>query len=204
MHWIWSVAAVLTLFTVRTRMARGGGEIYLSFDDGPDPEHTPPLLDLMKAHGVKATFFLIGDQVQRHPELVQRIVDEGHAIGNHSMTHPRMPKLSARAQLADIAAADGVLRRFNGRPRQLFRPPNGRATLATIFNSLMRRRPLVLWSIDSKDYELNADQVVARLEQTRLRGGDILLFHDDGSVALAALSRLLPKWVDSGLRFATL
>lgn len=204
MHWIWSVAAVLTLFTVRTRMARGGGEIYLSFDDGPDPVHTPPLLDLMKAHGVKATFFLIGDQVQRHPELVQRIVDEGHAIGNHSMTHPRMPKLSARAQLADIAAADGVLRRFNGRPRQLFRPPNGRATLATIFNSLMRRRPLVLWSIDSKDYELNADQVVARLEQTRLRGGDILLFHDDGSVALAALSRLLPKWVDSGLRFATL
>ncbi|MFT3954855.1 MAG: polysaccharide deacetylase family protein [Piscinibacter sp.] len=204
MHWIWSVAAVLTLFTVRTRMSRGGHEIYLSFDDGPDPVHTPPLLDLMKAYGVKATFFLIGDQVERHPELVQRIVDEGHAIGNHSMTHPRMPRLSARAQLADIAAADGVLRRFNGRPRQLFRPPNGRATLATIFNSLLRRRPLVLWSVDSKDYELDADQVVARLEQIRLRGGDILLFHDDGAVAVAALSRLLPQWLNSGLRFATL
>lgn len=204
MHWIWSVAAVLTLFTVRTSMSRGGREIYLSFDDGPNPEHTPPLLDLLKAHGVKATFFLIGDQAARHPTLVQRIVDEGHTIGNHSMTHPRMPKLSAREQLKDIAAADGVLRRFNGRTRQLFRPPNGRATWATILNSLLRRRPLVLWTVDSKDYELNADEVVARLEQIRLRGGDILLFHDDGEVALTALRRLLPQWSNAGLHFSTL
>lgn len=204
MHWIWSVAAFLTAHTVLTHMPRRGRTIYLSFDDGPHPVHTPPLLDLLKAHGVKATFFLIGDLVQRYPELVQRIVDEGHAIGNHSMTHPRMPRLSARAQIADIDAADGVLQRYNGRRRQLFRPPNGRATAATILDSLMRRRPLVLWTIDSKDYELDAEQVVARLEQAALRGGDILLFHDDGGAAIAALGRLLPRWQRAGLSFAAL
>jgi len=204
MHWIWSVVAVLTVYSVRTRMSRREPTVYLSFDDGPHPQHTPPLLELLRAHGVKATFFLIGNEAEKYPELVRRIVAEGHTIGNHSMTHPRLPKLSAREQLADIARADAVLERFNGRKRQLFRPPNGRATLATIVSSVVHRQPLVLWSIDSQDYQLDAEQVVARLEKATVRGGDILLFHDDGGSALGALARLLPRWSGAGLLFATL
>lgn len=204
MHWIWSVATFLTAHTVLTHMPRRGRKVYLSFDDGPHPQHTPELLDLLRQHGVKATFFLIGDQAQRHPELVQRIVDEGHAIGNHSMTHPRLPALPARAQIADINAADVVLQRFNGRRRQLFRPPNGRATVATIIDSLLHRRPLVLWTIDSKDYELDAEQIVQRLQREVPRGGDILLFHDDGGAAFSALAKLLPAWLSAGLSFEAL
>lgn len=204
MHWIWSVVAVLTAYTVKVRMPRREPKLYLSFDDGPHPDHTPPLLDLLRAHNAKATFFLIGDKVQKHPDIVQRIVDEGHEIGNHSMSHPRLPQLTARDQLADIARADAVMARFNGRRRQMFRPPNGRATVATIISSIVDRRPLVLWSIDSMDYQLDAEQVAARLEQLTVRGGDILLFHDDGAAAHGALARLLPRWSGSGLRFEPL
>jgi peptidoglycan-N-acetylglucosamine deacetylase len=204
MHWIWSVVAVLTVYTVRVSMPRREPKLYLSFDDGPHPEHTPVLLELLRAHNAKATFFLIGDLVEKYPHIVQQIVDEGHTIGNHSMTHPRLPKLTARDQLADIARADAVMSRFNGRRRQMFRPPNGRATIATIFNSLLKRQPLVLWSIDSMDYQLDAEQVAARLEKLTVRGGDILLFHDDGGAAHGALARLLPHWSGSGLRFAPL
>jgi peptidoglycan/xylan/chitin deacetylase (PgdA/CDA1 family) len=204
MHWIWSVAAILTAYTVRTHMPRRQPAIYLSFDDGPHPEHTPRVLDVLKQNGVKASFFLIGNMVQRHPDVVQRIVAEGHSIGNHSMTHPRMPELSARDQLADIAAADETIRPFNGRPRQFFRPPNGRATVTTILSSLLCRRPLVLWNVDSKDYTLDGEQVVARLQQMSLRGGDILLFHDDGGTAARALAELLPHWRRAGYSFAAL
>lgn len=204
MHWIWSVVAFLTVYSVRTRMSRREPTVYLSFDDGPHPEHTPRMLELLRKHGAKATFFLIGDQAEKHPDIVRRIVEEGHTIGNHSMTHPRLSRLSAREQLADIARADAVLERFNGRKRQLFRPPNGRATLATIVSSTLRRRPLVLWSIDSLDYQLDAEQVAARLAKVSVRGGDILLFHDDGGAAAGALASLLPRWSGAGLRFATL
>jgi peptidoglycan/xylan/chitin deacetylase (PgdA/CDA1 family) len=185
-------------------MPRREPKLYLSFDDGPHPDYTPALLDLLRAHNAKATFFLIGDEVQKYPDIVQRIVEEGHTIGNHSMTHPRMPQLTARDQLADIARADSVMARFNGRRRQMFRPPNGRATVATIVNSMLKRRPLVLWSIDSMDYQLDAEQVAARLEKLTVRSGDILLFHDDGGAAHGALARLLPRWSGSGLRFASL
>lgn len=204
MHWIWSVVAALTANLVRTHMPRHEPTLYLSFDDGPHPEHTPPLLDLLRQHGAKASFFLIGDQVLLYPDVVRRILAEGHSIGNHSMRHPRMPALPARAQLDDIAEADAVMRPFNGRERQLFRPPNGRATAAMILDSLRWRRPLVLWNVDSHDFELSGAQVVQRMERMALRGGDILLFHDDGGSAALALAELLPRWRDAGYSFAAL
>ena len=204
MHWIWSVVAALTANVVRTHMPRTGSTLYLSFDDGPHPEHTPLLLDLLRQHEARATFFLIGDQVELYPDVVRRIVAEGHSIGNHSMRHPRMPALPAHAQLADIAEADAVLRPFNGRERQLFRPPNGRATAPMILSSLRWKRSLVLWNVDSRDFELSGPQVVERLQGVPLQGGDILLFHDDTGTSTLALAELLPRWRSAGYSFAAL
>lgn len=202
MHWIWSIAALLTANVfILTRKPKTAPSIYLSFDDGPHPEHTPALLDLLKQHGARATFFVIGKRAQEHPEIMQRILAEGHAIGNHSMTHPRLPRLSSRAQIEEIRQADSVLARFNGKVRQLFRPPNGRATFTTIAHSLWHRQPIVLWSIDSLDYKLAPDDVVTRFARTKVGPGDIVLFHDDGSTAGNALQRLLPQWRACGLRF---
>lgn len=185
-------------------MSRSDPCVYLTFDDGPHPDFTPPILDLLKANGVKATFFLIGNEARKYPDIVRRIVTEGHAIGNHSMTHPRMLGIPARDQLADIASADEVLAAFNGRARQIFRPPNGRATWAIIAHCVRERQPMILWSIDSLDFQLRPEQVVARLQEHPIRHGDILLFHDDGECAGKALEQLLPVWRNTGMRFAAL
>lgn len=205
MHWIWPLAATLSANRlVLTRMKARAGSVYLTFDDGPNPEHTPALLDLLKAHDARASFFVVGDRAQEHADLVARIVAEGHSVGNHSMTHPRMPSLSPRAQIDEIARADAVLARFNVRAKHPFRPPNGRSTVTTLLHGLWRGQPTVLWSIDSLDYRQSASEIVAHLSQDIPVPGDIVLFHDDAGTAREALRQLLPAWRDAGLRFESL
>ena len=205
MNRLWSALAVLTAGLVRTRgPAAAAATVYLSFDDGPDPEHTTQLLNLLARHDAKATFFLLGRDAQQSPELVGRILADGHAIGNHSMTHPRMKSLGLREQWAEIDSADRVLERFDGRKRHLFRPPNGRLTLGMVVACLWRRQALVLWTIDSLDYKLAPEAVAHRLSAQRPGAGDVILFHDDGPCALLALEVLLPAWKQAGLRFAAL
>ena len=177
---------------------------YLTFDDGPHPQNTPALLDLLAALQVKATFFLIGDQARAHPDIVMRLVAEGHAIGNHSMTHPNMRKLKPSDQLAQVDRADAVLAEYDGQPTHMYRPPRGHATVAPILRALTRAQPLVLWSFDSLDHKLDAEALQARLNRHPPQGGDILLFHDDMSATIAALGNTLPRWQAAGLRFATL
>ncbi len=204
MHWIWSVVARLSNNQVQVRGPGPGDAIHLTFDDGPHPQHTPALLDLLKAHGAKATFFTIGREAQAHPELVRRLLAEGHALGNHSMTHARLKRLAPAQQQAEVAAADAVLQGFSGRTQHPFRPPHGEATPSMLWRSLRGGQRLVLWSVDSLDYCLQADAVVQRMHDWPLRGGDILLFHDDGPVATEALAQLLPVWRGRGLTLAAL
>ena len=204
MNKAWSALSLLTANRLRTRGDAAAGAVYLSFDDGPHPQHTEPLLDLLAQHGAKATFFLLGQLAQAHPAIVRRILAEGHAIGNHSMTHPRMPALGAASQWAEIRSADAVLAQFDGRPRHPFRPPNGRVTLAGLAACLWRWQPLVLWSIDSQDYCLGPDDVIQRLQARPMVDGDVLLFHDDGACAGQALRVLLPLWRQAGCRFRAL
>lgn len=204
MHWIWPVVSALTANAVRTRMPARDGCVYLTFDDGPHPQHTPPLLDLLDRHGVKATFFQVGLAAQQWPAVARLVVAAGHQLGNHSMTHPRLPALSASLQLDEIDRADAVLQHFDGQARHPFRPPSGKATVQTIGAAVWRRQPMVLWSIDSLDFRLTPAQVVERMRGVPPRAGDILLFHDDSGCAHAALTELLPSWLGDGLRFLTL
>lgn len=204
MNRIWSAASFLSGNLVRTRGAATGSAVYLTFDDGPHPEHTARLLDLLARHDAKGTFFLIGRTAEQSPDLVRRLLDEGHAIGNHSMTHPKMRTLGTTAQWSEIDRADAVLKRFGGSARHAFRPPNGRVTSSILAFSLWRRRPLVLWTIDSLDYVLPSQEVVKRLEAQPPVAGDVILFHDDGGCAQDALEVLLPAWKKAGLRFPVL
>jgi peptidoglycan/xylan/chitin deacetylase (PgdA/CDA1 family) len=204
MNRIWRLVSLLTANLVRLRGPGAGGAVYLSFDDGPDPVHTGPLLDLLAKHGARASFFVIGRRAEEAPELMARIRSGGHAIGNHSMTHPPMRRLRLRAQLEQIDQADAVLERLDGLARHAFRPPNGRVTCGILLATLWRRRTLMLWSIDSMDYKHDAPAVVQRMRGIPLRGGDVILFHDDGACACQALEVLLPEWKRAGLRFLPL
>lgn len=204
MNPIWNVVSAVTVGTVFTHGARDTGNVYLTFDDGPHPEHTPPLLDLLARYDARATFFMLGSKVQSQESLVRQIVSAGHTLGNHSFSHPSFVSIPLQRQAQEIDRTDALLAPFDGRPRHLFRPPRGRPALATLALCVGRRHPIALWTHDSRDFTLDQAQVVSAMTGTRVVPGDILLFHDDGDVARAALETLLPLWQGSGLKFAAL
>jgi peptidoglycan/xylan/chitin deacetylase (PgdA/CDA1 family) len=190
---------------VQTHGSRRGNTRYLTFDDGPDPAYTPPLLDLLAAHGVQASFFLIGEKVERHPELVRRIVAEGHMLGNHSYSHWEFRNMTLRKQLSEVHRTDALLSAFDQRPHHRVRTPRGYLAAPLLLYFASHRRSFVHWSYDSLDYQPQpVEELVARLRQQPPASGDIVLMHDDSTKACTALRTLLPEWLASGHHFHAL
>lgn len=182
-----------------TERPHGGSGLYLTFDDGPHPDVTPALLDLFAEQGVHATFFLLGKHAERHPQIVQRIVAEGHAIGNHSYSHPRLAQIDLASQRAEIERTDLILAAFDGAQQHWFRPPSGALPLDMLLDFARRRRAIAYWSYDSMDYQRKGAAVLCeRLRAYPPRPGDIVLMHDDDLSTLAALRELLPEWRAAG------
>ena len=191
---------------VLTAMPAGAGrELYLTFDDGPDPQHTPPLLDLLRQHQVRATFFLIGSKAERQPQLVRRLLDEGHRLGNHSYTHPDFNRLSLAAKMDEIDRTDRVLQAFDGVRHHGVRPPSGAFSLALTLRLARERRRLLYWSYDSLDYQRRPPaELVAAMRARPPRPGDVMLMHDDGDCCIGMLETLLPQWRSEGFEFRAL
>jgi peptidoglycan/xylan/chitin deacetylase (PgdA/CDA1 family) len=167
-------------------------EVYLSFDDGPEPTVTPWVLDRLEDAGVKATFFCIGKNVEAHPGIFRRILNEGHTVGNHSFHHLNGWKNSTADYVADVARARNCI------PSRLFRPPYGRISLAQA--RALRQSPLdmriVMWSLLSGDFDTsrNAHQCWLSLDR-HLRPGQIVTFHDSVK-AYPTLTYVLPKLLE--------
>lgn len=177
-------------------------EIALTFDDGPHPEQTPAILDLLARTGAKATFFLLGERAARYPDIVRRIASEGHAIANHSWSHPWMPKLSGGRIEAELARCQEVLQEITGQPPRFVRPPYGSRDFR--FYRIARRLQLtpVLWSHDSLDWAgAGTERVLRRLR--RAGPGDIVLLHDGNPRAAAAIPAL-ERWLADPPRGARL
>lgn len=182
-----------------------GRSLYLSFDDGPHPDFTPPLLDLLEEHGVKASFFLIGQQIERHPELAKRIAEAGHTLGNHSYSHPHFERLTLEEQFEQIQHTERLLSSVDGRRKHMFRPPRGVLPLPMVIRCLRERRRICIWSYDTHDYSRKpVDEVLPLIQRNSVRSGDILLMHDDGGLALDLLRVLLPEWKRQGFEFRAL
>ena len=184
----------------------------LTFDDGPNPAMTPALLDLLDKYGARATFFLLGKYVRQYPELAAEIAGRGHAIGNHSDTHPSMVFLS-RSRIVDelTRCSDAIFKAAGQRPT-FVRPPFG--FRGPQFASAANRAGLqkvMMWSIAAMDWTPQPGARVAH-RLRKVRPGDIVLFHDgdhrtsnaDRSHTLQALEFWLPRWKDDGLGFAAL
>ncbi len=154
-------------------------EIFLTFDDGPTPVITDWVLDLLADYDARATFFMVGDQVRKHPELVHRVIDEGHAVGNHTRSHINGRKTSTYSYLRNVAECQQILREYTGHRPRLFRPPYGRITKAQAAPLLKRSIEIVMMDIITGDFDpkRTADQV-AQTALTHASPGAILLFHD--------------------------
>lgn len=164
---------------MRCRARRAGRRVALTFDDGPDPQRTPAVLDLLARQGVRATFFVVGARAEAHPELVRRMVAEGHVVGNHSYTHSwRFPLHSLGRTMEELCRTGEVLHRITGRQPRLFRPPFG-VTNPTIARAV-RRLGLdpVGWSIRSLDTMGQSPERVAARILRRLHPGAVILLHD--------------------------
>jgi peptidoglycan-N-acetylglucosamine deacetylase len=184
---------------VTTTGSAAGSSLYLTFDDGPHPRHTAPLLDLLARHEAKASFFLVGGQIEENPELARRIAREGHTLGNHSYSHPHFDRLPLAAQLDEVDRTDALLSDIDGQPRHSFRPPRGVIPPRMLVHFFRRRRRATYWSYDSLDYSRRpAAELIGIIRQHPLRPGDILLMHDDSTLSLEMLAVLIPEWKAMG------
>lgn len=179
--------------------------LYLTFDDGPNAGHTGRLLDVLAANQAKATFFLLGEQVEKHPDIVRRIVDGGHQLGNHSYDHPRFTRIPHHQQLKQIERTEQLLTAIDGKHEHRFRPPSGRFPLSLLVHFAVNRSSIAYWSYDSLDYQhKSAEQLVAIMRGQPPRAGDIILLHDDSEATLDALEVMLPEWREAGFELRTL
>lgn len=187
---------------VQTRGAAAQRARYLTFDDGPNPAHTPRILDLLAAHGAHASFFVVGQNAEKYPQLVERIVAEGHLLGNHSWSHNHFGRQTLAEQLDELARTDALLSRFDGHVHHRIRPPQGAVSLRLMASLMRRGRSIAYWSYDSLDYRATSGMEVAqRLRRLPPGPGDIVLMHDDGVAAADALTELLPAWLADGQTF---
>jgi cellulose synthase/poly-beta-1,6-N-acetylglucosamine synthase-like glycosyltransferase/peptidoglycan/xylan/chitin deacetylase (PgdA/CDA1 family)/spore germination protein YaaH len=181
--------------------AGGEHQVAITFDDGPDPQWTPKILDILKAANAKAAFFLVGVNAEKYPGLVRRIVNEGHEIGNHTYYHPNLALAWPEHVRLELNATQLLLETITGRATTLFRPPYAADTQPSQISELMPLQIaqelnylVVLENIDPQDWaKPGADIIVQRVKQQR-RDGSIILLHDAGgdrSQTVTALPRIL-------------
>jgi peptidoglycan-N-acetylglucosamine deacetylase len=179
-----------------------GGGLCLTFDDGPHPEWTPRILDVLAAHDVRATFFVIGAHAERHPTILRRMLDEGHAVGCHTYRHDSIAWAGPTAFLRDLERTSGAISPCGGHSR-LFRPPRGHMAPWNIVALRAAGVPVVLWSFDSRDYACGSTAELRRsLDAWVPGGGDILLFHDDSRATAEALDGFILRIREAGLTFS--
>ncbi|MFD2168685.1 polysaccharide deacetylase family protein [Tumebacillus lipolyticus] len=169
--------------------------VALSFDDGPDLEFTPQILDILKRENVKATFFLLGKRSKMYPHIVQRIVAEGHSIGNHTWDHPILTKSTPQKIRAEIQKTDDVLFKIVGFHTYMFRPPYGEATTANVFQITKMNYKVIDWSVDTRDWIASSpDQILNIVNQT-VKPGAIILGHSAGPKQIQHTVNSLPDMI---------
>ena len=180
------------------RLPKKEKTIFLTFDDGPIPDVTPFVLDLLKEHNIKATFFCVGDNVRKYPNLFERLISEGHQVGNHTFNHLQGFKNPLRFYSENVEKADELIH------SQFFRPPHGQFSFFHKW-SLKKKYKIVLWDLVTRDYNRNlSGEEVFSFVQKYVRNGSIIVFHDSLK-AEKNLRYALPKTIDylieNGYRF---
>ncbi|WP_371483212.1 polysaccharide deacetylase family protein [Kitasatospora sp. NBC_00315] len=185
-------------------LSRDGRVLALTIDDGPDPRNTPAVLAVLRRYGVRATFFMVGQNAAANPSLVRAVADEGHHIANHTWSHPDLRRLTEAQVNAELQRTCDVLEKLTGKPPTWFRAPGGDWAPVTIrVCSALGLRPMG-WSVDPMDWARPGTAAITTRVLTAVRPGSIVLNHDGGgdrSQTVAALRAYLPVLIDRGYAF---
>lgn len=182
-------------------------EIYLTFDDGPIPGVTEFVLDELAKFNAKATFFCVGDNIQKNPDIYQKVIDGGHRTGNHTFNHLNGWKVERKKYLENIGLCEEVMNKSIPTGKKLFRPPYGKLTIPEVLY-LKREYRIIMWNNLTKDYDTNLtpeDCLKRAIEQTQ--NGSIVIFHDSIKAEKNmkyALPRFLDHFSSKGYSFKSL
>jgi peptidoglycan-N-acetylglucosamine deacetylase len=181
-----------------------GPYVAMTFDDGPHATLTPKLLDLLAQRKIKATFFVLGENAQRHPEILTRAIAEGHEIGNHSWSHPNLAKLSNEALRSQLQRTDDVIAQAIGSHPKIMRPPYGELTpkQRQWVNSEFGYK-VILWEVDPLDWKEPGPSIVAQRIIRETKPGSIMLSHDIHAQTIAAMPETFDALLAKGFKFVT-
>ncbi len=195
-----------------TGLTRGTTQLALTYDDGPNDPHTQRLLEVLAKHNVHATFFLIGRYVQQRPDIAREIAKAGHAVGNHTFTHPLLTFKRDAEIRRELSDCNSALRDALGQPVNLFRPPfGGRRPAALRIARELGLEP-VMWNVTGYDWNTAPAAVIEQKVSKQIRGGDVILLHDGGhkemgadrAQTVLATDSLIAKYKSKGFEFATI
>ena len=181
-------------------------KIALTFDDGPHPRYTERILDILDKYNVKATFFVIGVNIQNYPAPLKKICEKGHEIGNHSFSHDNQNDLNSQNAISEMKKCQDLIVETVGVVPKVFRPPRGACNTEVIKAAELLGYSVALWSVDTLDWKGTPASIIASSVEDQVHGGDIILMHDYTSLkntTCDALEIMIPKLLDEGYEFVT-
>lgn len=177
--------------------------VALTFDDGPHPVHTPQVLKILEDHGVPATFFVIGRNAKRHPDLLRKIRSAGHALGNHTFSHVRLTSVRNGILKEELERTGEIIFQETGVRTVLFRPPFGAFDARSLAEVALRRLEVVLWSVDSRDWVNQGPREIRHNVERTSQPGAIILLHDVHPQTVEALPGIIESLKARGYGFVT-
>ena len=181
-------------------------QIAITFDDGPHPILTPKILEILAQYHVPATFFMVGQNVLNYPEAARAVIDAGHEVGNHTFTHPHIASLNEQAIFEEIGRCEDALEELCEYRPHILRTPQGALTPSLERCLLEDDYILVLWSLDTRDWDNKSTDAIVRSVLDGVKSGDIVLMHDYigyNSKTPGALERIIPELLSRGYEFVT-
>lgn len=178
-------------------------QVALTFDDGPHPVYTPQILRILEEQGVPATFFVVGRNAKRHPELLRKIRSAGHSLGNHTFSHVKLTSVRNGSLKEELERTREVILEETGVNTCLFRPPFGAFDARSLAELAIRRLEVVLWSVDSRDWVTGAAQEIRHTVESTAQPGAIILLHDVHPQTVEALPGIIQVLKTRGYGFVT-
>lgn len=197
---IWALVCCLLVLALPVHGEAGTKYVALTFDDGPSGRYTDRLLDGLKERDARATFLLCGYRIQQYPNQVQRIIDEGHEIGNHGYSHRNMQQLSRRDIAQELMDTQALLQGVNIR---FLRPPGGCCSDGVRQVAQARGLAILNWSVDPKDWALHDAAAVEQAVVKNVSDGDVILLHDMSDSSVTAALQIIDELSAQGYQFVT-